>query len=134
MADNTAPGLFGSLRRLLAGVVDLGRTRLALLANELEEEKIRLVGVLVNSILALASLIVGAVLLVAFLTVLFWESRLLVLGAACLVFIAAALFFAGRSQAGLARGSGVFKASLAELEADAVSLKAAEAQDEPPAA
>lgn len=133
MSDKAAPGLFQSLRNLLGDLVDVGRTRLALLANEVEEEKIRLVGVLVHSILALACLIIGAVLLVAFLVLLFWEQRLLVMGVSCFLFLVAALGFARRSQMGLARGSGLFKASLAELGADAASLRSG-ARDESPSA
>lgn len=133
MTDNTSPGMFASLRRLLGDLVEIGRTRLALLVNEVEEEKIRLVGVLVHSVLALACLIIGAVLLVAFLTLLFWEQRLVVMGLSCLGFLFAAFVFARRSQAGLERGSDLFKASLAELEADVASLKR-RGQDESPSA
>ncbi|MGB4467236.1 MAG: phage holin family protein [Azovibrio sp.] len=133
MTENTSPGVFASLRSLLGDVVDIGRTRLALLANEVEEEKLRLVGGLVHSILALACLIIGVVLLVAFLALLFWEQRLVVLGLACLVFLSAAVVFARRSLSGLERGSGLFKASLAELEADVASLKK-RGQDESPSA
>ena len=133
MAENTSPGVFASLRRLLGDVVDIGRTRLALLANEVEEEKLRLVGVLVHSMLALACLIVGALLLVVFLALLFWEQRLVVIGLSCLLFMFAAFVFVQRSQSGLKRGSGLFKASLAELEADVASLKN-RGQDESPSA
>lgn len=133
MTENTSPGMFASLRRLLGDLVEIGRTRLALLVNEVEEEKIRLVGVLVHSVLALACLIIGAVLLVAFLTLLFWEQRLVVMGLSCLGFLFAAFVFARRSQAGLERGSDLFKASLAELEADVASLKR-RGQDESPSA
>lgn len=123
MTENTAPGMFASLRRLLGDLVEIGRTRLALLANEVEEEKIRLVGVLVHSALALICFAIGAVLLVAFLTLLFWEQRLVVLGLSCLLFMGGAVVFARRSRAGLDRGSDLFKASLAELDADVASLK-----------
>lgn len=134
MAENASPGLFASLRHLLGDLVDLGRTRLALLANEVEEEKIRLVGVLVHSVLALACLIVGAILLVAFLVLLFWEQRLVVVGLSCLAFIGAALVFARRSQAGLDEGSSLFRASLAELETDVASLRGGRRDDESPSA
>jgi uncharacterized membrane protein YqjE len=133
MTDKAAPRLFQSLRQLFAGLADMGRTRLALLANEVEEEEIRFRGVLTRVILALASFIVGAVLLAVFLALLFWENRLFVLGVACALCFAAALGFAWQSRAGLRQGSRLFKASLAELEADAARLRAA-AQDEPPPA
>lgn len=134
MAENAAPGLFASLRHLLGDAVELARTRLALLANEVEEEKIRLAGVLVHGVLALACLIVGAVLLVVFLVLLFWEQRLMVVGLSCLAFIAAALVFVRRSQAGLEAGSRLFRASLAELEADVAGLRGGRRDDDPPSA
>lgn len=134
MSENTAPGLLGSLRRLLGDLVAVGHTRLALLANEIEEEKIRFSSVLANGFLALASLVVGAVLLVLFFVLLFWEHRLFIVGGAALLFVAMALMFAGRSRSGLGKGSTLFKTSLAELEADVNSLKGMGGQDEPPSA
>lgn len=130
MSENTAPGLLGSLRRLLGDLIAVGHTRLALLVNEIEEEKIRFSKVLVNGLLAFASLVIGAVLLVLFFVLLFWEHRLLVAGGASLLFVAMALIFAGYGRAGLEKGSGLFKASLAELETDANSLKNAGSKDE----
>jgi uncharacterized membrane protein YqjE len=133
MTDKAAPRLFSTLRHLLADLIDTGRTRLALLSNEVEEEEIRLRNILAYALLALAGLVTGAVLLVAFLTLLFWESRLLVLGTACLFFFAASLGFALRSRAALLRGSPLFKASLAELDADIASLRG-KGEYEPPSA
>ncbi|MCX8145659.1 MAG: phage holin family protein [Azovibrio sp.] len=126
MAEPTNPGTFASLRHWLGDVLEIGRTRLALLANEVEEEKIRLVGVLVYSLLALACLMLAVVLLVAFLVLLFWEARLYVVGLAGIASLAAAGLLARRCQAALARGSGLFRASLAELEADVAGLRGKE--------
>ncbi len=123
MAENTAPGLFRSLRLLLSDVLEIGKTRLALLANEMEEEKLRLVGAVTQGVLAVVSLIIGAVLGVAFLTFLFWESRLLVLGGSCLLFFLLAFVFMQRAMSGLERGSALFKASLTELDADVARLR-----------
>lgn len=125
MPEKAAPRLFKSLRLALADLIEGGRTRLALLANEVEEAKLRLVGILVCAVLALAALIVGAVLLVFLFVFLFWESRLLVLGVACGAFfvIAAALALIGRA---VWKGrSPLFSASLAELKADVEQLRAA---------
>ncbi|MDR3323566.1 MAG: phage holin family protein [Zoogloeaceae bacterium] len=136
MATNqAAPGLFRHLRLLLAEALDAGRTRLALLANELEEEKIRFVASLAQVILALAALVIGAVLLVAFLTLLFWESRLWVLGASSLLFFVLALGFALSGRAAFLRGSPLFKTSLAELRTDAARLRqSGEPEHESPSA
>jgi uncharacterized membrane protein YqjE len=134
MTDKASPRLFRTLKHLLANLAEVGRTRLALLANEVEEEEIRLRGIVTHAVLALACLVVSAVLLVVFLTILFWESRLLVLGAASLLFFAAALGFAWRGSLGLARGSLLFKASIAELEADVAHLRSEIQPHEPPSA
>ncbi len=83
-------GLFASLRGLIATAIGLARTRLELLATELEEEKLRLLSMLLYGLAAFLMLGAGLVLLAIFLTVLFWDShRLLVLGALTLVFLLA---------------------------------------------
>lgn len=124
MADHPAPGLFASLKGLLADLLEVGRTRLDLLANEVEEEKLHLGQMLAYGMLALAALIIGAILLVAFLALLFWENRLWVVGIACACSLLLGLRFARRSQAELKTGSRLFKASVAELEADVTVLRA----------
>jgi uncharacterized membrane protein YqjE len=123
MSERAASGLFASLRHLLGDVLDIGRTRLALLANEVEEEKLRLASVVVHGVFAVASAILGVVLLLAFLLAIFWENRLIVLGGGALVFAGLALAFARSAEAGLKRGSALFAASLSELETDVASLR-----------
>jgi uncharacterized membrane protein YqjE len=118
-------GMFGSLKRLAGDILETGRTRLALLANEVEEEKLRLAHALVNGILAVACLIVGAVLCAIFLILAFPESRLVISGGLCLLFFAAAALFAQWAQTGLKRKSSLFSASIAELSADIEALRKA---------
>lgn len=116
-------GLFASLRQLLLTVAAIGRTRLALLANEAEEEKLRLVRMLV---LAIAALFLGGlslVLLVAFATVALWDQRVLVLGVAAAMVVGATLVVFLQLRAAVRRGSGLFRASLTELDADIQQLK-----------
>ena len=80
------------LAESLHGIVDAGlqtvQTRLELLAVELQEEKLRLTGLALNTVVAGLLLGFGLVFLMVFLTVLFWEEhRLLALGistAACI--------------------------------------------------
>ncbi|MDR2364509.1 MAG: phage holin family protein [Zoogloeaceae bacterium] len=122
------PGFFQTLKRLLHDLLEVGQTRLALFANEAEEERIRLVRTFVLCILALFFLSVGVVLLVAFLTLLFWESRLLLLGAVSLGFLALAAVLIGRCRASLRRGL-LFAATLAELQRDIASLRGETAPD-----
>ncbi|MDR1890087.1 MAG: phage holin family protein [Zoogloeaceae bacterium] len=128
-------GLLWSFRHLLGDLLEIGRTRLALLSNEAQEERLRLVAILVSGFLALSSLVIGVVLLVIFLVLAFWESRLLVLGAACLVFLTAAAVFVWKSRSEIQRGPLLFSASLRELKRDIVALRSeAKAQDESPTA
>jgi uncharacterized membrane protein YqjE len=125
-------GVLWSLRHLLGKLLKIVRTRLALLANEVAEERIRIIGILVSGFLALASLVIGVVLLVIFLVLAFWESRLLILGASSLFFLLVALGFAWKSRADMKRDPSLFSASLRELKQDIAHLLAngAEEHDE----
>jgi uncharacterized membrane protein YqjE len=123
------PGIFGTLKRLLCELLEIGQTRLELFANEAEEEKIRLARIFVSCMLALFFLGVGVVLLVAFFTLLFWESRLLLLGAGALGFLALAAVLLGQCRASLQRGQ-LFAATLTELQRDIASLREEQAAAE----
>lgn len=117
-------GLFASLRGLLDTALGLLKTRAELLAVELEEEKLRLLGLLGYGAAALLLLSAGLVFLAIFLTVLFWDGyRLLALGSFAAIFLAAggvALFVARRHANA---GGRLFAASLAELARDRAALK-----------
>ena len=122
-------GLLHSLRGLVTHGLDLLRNRLELLATELEEEKARLLRLLLLGATAFVMLAAGLVFLAIFLTVMFWdEHRLLVLGlmtAGFLGFGMIALLFAVRTARA---GSRLFSASLAELAADQSALDALDEQ------
>lgn len=112
----------------LHGIVDAGlqtvQTRLELLAVELQEEKLRLTGLALNT--ALAGLLLGAglVFLMIFLTVLFWEEhRLLALGITTAVCIGGGLFAASNAARAFRSGTKLFSASLAELARDRAALR-----------
>ena len=107
----------------LHGMLDAGlhtlQTRLELLIVELQEERLRLSGLLFNLLLCVLLLGFGLVFLAAFLTVLWWEEyRLLALGVATAVFLGGALLTASNAARELRRGSRLFAASLAELTRD----------------
>ena len=127
------PGLYASLKGLLATSLTLLQIRLQLLGTELEEERQRVLALLLWGGIALIALGAGLVFAVIFLIVLLWDThKLLVLGAATAGFVglgAIALMMAfklGRAP------SGLFAASLAELSQDRAALRAGE-QDETPA-
>lgn len=118
-----ADGLAASLRGLLATAVALLKTRGELLATEVEEERLRLLGLLLHGAAALLLMGMGVVFLAVFLTVLLWESyRLLVLGVFSAAFLTAGFiaWTVARRLAGTK--SRLFSASLAELEADESAL------------
>lgn len=128
MADQSS-GFFASLKRLLATLVATGKTRLELLATELEEEKIRLTQLLVFAVAAMVFLCVGAVLLVALVAAAFWENRIVVFALFSLIFIGVGLSLAVAALRLGRRRSGLFANSIAELQADLEALRAAQAQE-----
>lgn len=113
-----------SLRGLLHTAVGLLRVRLELLATELEEEKLRLLKLLMCGAMAVFLLGAGVVLLVIFLTILWWDShRLWVIGGFTALFLlggSGALLLALRQ---MRSGSRLFEASLAELMQDRQALQ-----------
>ncbi|MBI4754792.1 MAG: phage holin family protein [Betaproteobacteria bacterium] len=112
-------GLSASLHRLAATALGLVHSRLELLATELEEEKVRLGGVLWFGIAAFFFLGFGVVLLALTLTVLFWDShRLLGLAVFTTVFLVLGVVAVLLARRYAAMGRGVFSASLAELHRD----------------
>lgn len=121
----TSPGLMGSIRQLISTLTSIVSTRLELLANELQEERLRLTQMLLYAWLALFCFGMGILLLTAFIVVLFWDDhRLAAIGALGAVFFALAALMAwllrGKSRA----GAGLFSASLAELAKDREHLDA----------
>jgi uncharacterized membrane protein YqjE len=65
------------------------KTRLHLLANELEEEEERIQQILVLGATAVLCLVIGSLLVTCFIVVLFWETnyRLIVLGGFALFYL-----------------------------------------------
>ena len=122
----------GSLRQLVSTLTAIVSTRLELLANELQEERLRLTQMLFFALCALFLIGIGIVLLVAFIVVLFWdEHRLVVLGGMSVLFLTlgvlTVLMLRNKS---LARAK-LFSASLAELVKDREQLTANQNKAEP---
>lgn len=124
MGESRKPRLADSLRGFLDSGLQTAQTRLELLAVEVQEEKLRLSGLLFNIVLCAMLLGFGVVFLAVFLTVLFWEEhRLLALGLATVACIAGGLFTATNAAREIRRGSRLFAASLAELARDRDALQ-----------
>lgn len=109
----------GSVKRLASTLTTIVSTRLELLANELQEERLRLTQMFLFTLFALFSFGMGLLLLTVFVVVLFWDDhRLAVLGAMSVIFfvlgLLAVLVLRGKAQ----EKSRLFSASLAELDKD----------------
>lgn len=116
-------GLLGSAKRLLATLTGVVATRLELLANELQEERLRLVQMLIFVLFAVFCFCMGVLLLALFLVVLFWdEHRLVVLAALSVAFFVSGGVLVMLLQNKLRQGSKLFSVSLAELTKDRKSL------------
>ncbi len=115
-------GLLGSVRRLLSTLAGVVATRLELLANEWQEERLRLVQMLVFALFAVFCFCMGVLLLALFLVVLYWdEHRLAVLAALSMAFLVSGGWAAMMLRSKL-QGSKLFSVSLAELAKDRTSL------------
>ena len=108
-----------SVKRLLDTLFAIVATRLELLSNELQEERLYLTRMLFISMAALFCFGLAVLLLTVFIVVLFWDDhRLVVLGA-----LSAAFFALGTLLVMLVRGKAraktkLFSASLSELVKD----------------
>lgn len=117
-------GLVASVQRLTASLLAILSTRLELLANELQEERLRLLQMLLFALFAVFCFATGLLLLNAFIVVLFWDShRLAVLSGLSLVYLAAGAVLAMVLRAKLGAGSKIFSASLAEFNKDRQALR-----------
>jgi uncharacterized membrane protein YqjE len=117
-ASDQHAGLAQSLRNLGATALGVLKTRAELLVTEIEEERLRILELLVWGVAAALFFVFGLVMLSLAVVVAFWDThRLLaavVLGAAYIV-IAGGLFLIARSRVQRPR---LFTASLEELAKD----------------
>ncbi|MFN4326890.1 MAG: phage holin family protein [Azonexus sp.] len=116
-------GLFSALKNLVATLIAIGKTRAELLVTELEEEKLRLMSLWAKAIGAAFLLALGVVMLVCCVALAFWEQRVVVFGLFAVLFGAGGLFLVTSLKRQASQPSKMFKASLAELEADMAQLR-----------
>ena len=117
MAEST--GLMESLERLAGTLLVIFQTRLELLSNEMEEERVRIEQMLLYGSVALFFFGLSIMLLTTFIVVLFWDShRLLVLGGFTALFFVAGLLVLNELRRVVREKSKLFSASLAELADD----------------
>lgn len=114
-----------SIKRLASTLIAIVSTRLELLANELQEERLHLTQMLLFSLFALFCFGMGILLLTVFIVVLFWDDHLLaVLGGLCGLFFVLGILMALLLRSKAKAKSKLFSASLAELAKDREHLGA----------
>ena len=127
-----AGGLLSALKNMAATLLASGKTRLELIANELQVEKLRTIQLVLMAMAMVFCFGLALILGVALLVALFWEQRLLLLGIFSGLFFALAGFFLYRFKQATRRPDKMFAASLAELQEDLRQLRAMVGH-EPPA-
>lgn len=116
-------GIVQSLRNLAATLVEVLRTRLDLLATEIEEERVRLLQLLLWAVSALFLLGLAILLFVILLIAVFWDThRIAVIGTLFGVFLLAGVAAAVGARNRMSERSRLFSASLAELARDSDHL------------
>lgn len=119
-----APPLAQSVRGLLGSGLELVQVRLSLLGVEVQEEVARLGRLWLLATVCCVLLAVGLVFVAILITVALWDShRLLALAAFSAVFLTAGAVAWAMLYQVQQQGSGLFKASLAELRADIERLR-----------
>jgi len=118
------PSLLQSLKGYLGTWVEVLRTRLDLITNELAEERERVQQVLILAVVTCFCLGLAAVLITFFLVVLFWETnyRLAVVGCLALLYLAAGVMAGLAMRQKVRQKSRLFSATLGELAKDSQHL------------
>jgi uncharacterized membrane protein YqjE len=112
-------GLFESLRRLLATLLAIAQTRLSLLANEVQEETLRLRRLIVLAFAAVFLLALGVVLGTAYFILLLWETHgLAIIGVFALLYLGVGVAFGFYVYRKSLERTRLFQTSLAELGKD----------------
>lgn len=124
-------GLFVSLRRLLATVLEIVQVRLELLGTEIELEKRRLFDGLLWGAVALLVLGLGLALLCGFVVLLFWDGyRVAAAGVMALIFLVASGLLMREARRRLHSPTGLINTSVSELKRDLAGLKASDQNEQ----
>jgi uncharacterized membrane protein YqjE len=116
--------MFALLRSSVAALIDIGATRLELAATEYEEERLRLLQLLISTIATLLLLSMTVLLATTFVIVLVWDShRLLAIGILVMAFALATVASALGWRRRLSRQPAFMAATVAELQRDADALR-----------
>lgn len=122
-APHINKGLFASLSGLGATLVAMMRTRLQLLAIDLEEDSVHLFRIAKLTLLMLFCFGLGTLLLTILITVLFWDShRILVLSLLSGFFMLCGIVIGRYTKRSIQQKPTLFASSLSELVKDWQSL------------
>ena len=114
-----ARGLLGSVKNLVATLVAVVQTRLQLLANEIQEESLRLWRLWLLSIIAVFFFACSVLLFTLLVIAAFWDSnRLLAIGGFAVLYLIVGIVLAIELRRSATVESRLFEASLAELTKD----------------
>lgn len=112
-------GLLGSLKALVATLIEVLQTRLQLFSNELEAEKLRIIRLGAFAAAALFFLAMGVLLLTLLVVVAFWDAhRLVSISVLAAAYVLLGVVFAARAVKCARTRSMLFEASLRELGKD----------------
>jgi uncharacterized membrane protein YqjE len=116
---------FTALRGLAASLLGTGHTRLQLLGNEIQTEKLRILRQLGFAAALMFCAGLAVLLAVTLALVLFWDQRVALLAVLTLGFIALAAYFFTALRRASVGAENVFAASMAELQEDLRQLRSA---------
>ncbi|MFA6016157.1 MAG: phage holin family protein [Gallionellaceae bacterium] len=109
-------GLLESSKQMVGTLLAIFQTRLELLSNEIEEERLRIGQILIYGSLILFCFGIATVLLSAFIVITFWDSyRLEVLAGLTIVFLISALVLLNTLRSLARTKPRLFSASITEL-------------------
>ena len=123
--------LFGALNSVAATLLASGKTRLELLGNEIEEEKLRAIQLVLMAQGMVFCFSVATLFAVVLLVMIFWDNRIAVLGSLTVIFGVLGGIFYTQFRHATHRPSQVFAASIVELQEDIRHLKAAVSHEPP---
>lgn len=116
-------GLFAGLKGLSVTLIGILQTRLELLGNEVQVEKLLFLRMLMLAQALMFSAIIAALVIVALLTLWLWEWRLGVLGAFFVLFVGGSVLAYRALMQMVQREQSPFAASLGALREDLQRLK-----------
>jgi uncharacterized membrane protein YqjE len=120
-------GLVASVKALMSTLLCIAQTRLELLANEMEEDRLRMIRLVLFSLFMFLFFCLGIVMFTLMIIVIYWDTyRLLAIGLVALVYLVVAAGLAVYLAREIRLKPKIFSASIAELIKDRVALEPGE--------